>query len=221
MPSEPFDIHRAMDRIRERMQAYPKAAMFELAEEGYRSVFEMLLACIISIRTLDEVTLIRSRVLFAAARTPEQLDALEVEQIEALIRPSQFSERKARQMKEIAGLALRNYGGELPCEVEALTALPGVGIKCAHLALAIACGMPFIGVDAHVHRVVNRWGYIQTRSPEMTTRALEEVLPKEYWVEINQIGMPFGKHICTWRRPKCSTCPVESMCPRVGVTAHR
>jgi endonuclease-3 len=95
----------------------------------------------------------------------------------------------------------------------------GVGPKCANLALGIACGLPLIGVDIHVHRVTNRWGYVQTATPEKTMTALQEKLPRAYWVEINALLVPFGKHVCTGTRPKCSTCPLLEMCRQVGVTS--
>jgi endonuclease-3 len=89
------------------------------------------------------------------------------------------------------------------------------------LALGIACDRPFIGVDIHVHRVTNRWGYVAAPTPEATMLALEQVLPKKYWVEINKLLVPFGKHVCTGVAPKCSTCPLLEMCQQVGVTSHR
>jgi len=96
-----------------------------------------------------------------------------------------------------------------------------VGPKCANLVLGIACGAPRIGVDVHVHRVTNRWGYVAAPSPEATMRALEAVLPRKYHVEINELLVPFGKHVCTGRLPRCSTCPVLDYCRQVGVTEHR
>ncbi len=113
------------------------------------------------------------------------------------------------------------YGGELPCDETVLMSFSGVGIKCTNLALGVACGQSRISVDIHVHRVTNRWGYVQTSSPEKTTEALMEKLPHEYWIEINQLLVPFGKHICTGILPHCSTCPVQIMCGQVGVEKHR
>ena len=89
------------------------------------------------------------------------------------------------------------------------------------IGVGIACGRPFIGVDIHVHRVTNRWGYVATATPEKTMAALAVKLPRRYWVEINALLVPFGKHVCTGVRPKCSTCPVLEMCRQVGVTSHR
>ena len=97
----------------------------------------------------------------------------------------------------------------------------GVGPKCAHLALGIACGHRRVSVDVHVHRVSNRWGYIRAASPERTMEALERTLPDRWRIEINALLVPFGKHTWTGRLPKCSTCPALAYCRQVGVTAHR
>ncbi len=218
MAKRPFDIDIAIRRIRKAVEPFAKAAMFELAEDGFDSTFEQLVACIISIRTYDEVMLPTARKLFRRARTPEAMLKLTPNEIDALIRPSTFHERKARQIYEIARRAVEEYDGELPCDADVLMSFSGVGPKCANLVLGIACNQPFIGVDVHVHRVTNRWGYVHTRAPEKTMEALVEKLPRRYWIEINRLLVPFGKHICTGRLPKCSTCPVLDMCQQVGVT---
>ena len=119
------------------------------------------------------------------------------------------------------GAWCRNSAASLPCDFEVLTSFPRGRPKCANLVLGIACGQPQIAVDVHVHRVCNRWGYVRTTAPERTMAALEKKLPRRYWVEINELLVPFGKHICTGQRPRCSTCPVEEMCQQIGVTAHR
>lgn len=217
----PFRINTAIADIREAVRAYPKAAMFELRDQGYTSLYEQLVACILSIRTLDEVSLVTARRLFERARSPFALAALPVDEIETIIHPVSFHGIKAGQIRAIARITSEQYGGELPCDEQVLLGFSGVGIKCAHLALGIACGLPTISVDVHVHRVTNRWGYVDTKTPEQTTAALEQKLPREYWVEINSLLVPFGKHICTGRLPFCSTCPVLPMCRQVGVTRHR
>jgi endonuclease-3 len=217
----PFDIDVVVERVRAAIRPYPKAALFELAEEGYDSPFEQLLACIISIRTYDEMMIKLARHFFQTARTPAEVAALTPEQIDALITPSTFHEGKAPQIHAIARQVLEEYGGELPCDFDVLTSFRGVGAKCANLVLGIACGEQRVSVDVHVHRVTNRWGYVQTRAPEQTLAALEAKLPKQYWVEINRILVPFGKHICTGTRPRCSICPVLTMCRQVGVVNPR
>lgn len=218
---EPFDPDLAFARIAEAVRPYPMAALFELADEGFRSLFEQLLACIISIRTRDETTLLAARRLFALARTPAQLLALGPEPIDAAISPATFHEAKARQMHAIAAVVEASHSGELPCDRETLLSFQGVGPKCANLSLGIACGLPLISVDIHVHRVVNRWGYVQGKTPEQTLVALEGRLPPIYWIEINRLLVPFGKHVCTGQAPHCSSCPVFDMCQQRGVTTYR
>lgn len=217
----PFDIDLAVQRIRHAVRRFPKAAMFELAEEGFATPFEMLVACIISIRTRDETTVVCARRLFGFARTPEQMSRLTAVQIDAAIGASTFHEPKARQIREISRRILKEHQGDLPCRDDVLLSFQGVGPKCANLVLGIACGQARIGVDIHVHRVTNRWGYVRQATPERTMLALEEKLPQRYWVEINRLLVPFGKHVCTGRLPRCSTCPVLDMCRQVGVEAHR
>jgi endonuclease-3 len=216
-----FDIKGAVRRLREAVRPFPKAALFELAAAGHDSVFEQLAACIISIRTRDETTLPTARRLFARARTPAEVSRLPEAEIDDLIGGCTFHEPKARQILDIARRAVEEYGGALPCDGEVLQSFRGVGPKCANLVLGIACGQASIGVDVHVHRVTNRWGYVQTTTPEKTMAALQETLPRRYWVEINALLVPFGKHVCTGVRPKCSTCPLLEMCRQVGVTSHR
>ncbi|HKZ70252.1 MAG TPA: endonuclease III [Anaerolineales bacterium] len=217
MAKKPFDIELAMQRIEAAVRPFPKAAMFELFDEGFTSPFEQLVACIISIRTYDEVMLPTARRFFARARTPESISQLSPTEIGTLIRSSTFYERKAGQIHEIARRVSNDYDGALPCDREVLLSLPGVGPKCANLVLGLACGEPYIGVDIHVHRITNRWGYVAASTPERTTLALEAKLPRRFWVDSNRLLVPFGKHICVGQRPHCSTCPVLEMCQQVGV----
>jgi endonuclease-3 len=175
----------------------------------------------ISIRTRDETTLPVARRLFARAHTPEQVAALSRDELDRLIGASTFHEAKAGQMLAIAQRVVEEHGGNLPCDREVLLSFPGVGPKCAALVLGIACGQEWISVDVHVHRITNRWGYVRASTPEATMAALEATLPRRYWIEINRLLVPFGKHICTGTLPRCSTCPLLDMCQQVGVTAHR
>lgn len=217
----PFDIDVVVERVRLAVRSFPPAALFQLATEGYRSAFALLVACLISVRTRDEMTVVLARRLFARARTPKEMAELPPMEIDALIAQAAFHEAKAEQIAAIARRVVEDYAGELPCESEILRSFLGVGPKCANLALGIACGQPRVAVDVHVHRVTNRWGYVATRTPEQTMAVLEERLPRVYWLEINRILVPFGKHICTGQRPRCSSCPVLEFCLQVGVTRHR
>ena len=221
MTEERFDIDLVMERVAEAVRPFPKAAMFELAERGHDTPFEQLVGCILSIRTYDEVSLPVSLNLFARARTPEQMLTLEVAEIAAIIRRSSFAERKAAQIKAIAQTLVDEYDGRLPCDRDLILSFKGVGPKCANLALGIACNQAVISVDIHVHRITNRWGYVAANTPEKTMVALQDTLPKKHWIEINRLLVPFGKHICTASRPRCSTCPLAKMCQRLGVDSYR
>lgn len=217
----PFDIEQAVPLLRAAVEPYPRAAMFQLAAEGYGSLFEQLIACILSIRTYDEVSLPAAQRLFASARLPAEIAALPLDRLDELIQPCTFHEAKAAQIQTIARTVVADYADALPCDFAILTGFKGVGPKCANLALGIACGIPAISVDVHVHRVTNRWGYVATKTPEQTMAALQERLPQPYWVELNRLLVPFGKHICTGKRPRCPSCPLLPMCAQIGVTTTR
>jgi endonuclease-3 len=218
---KPYNIHAMLRRIRLEVKQFADAAMFDLADQGYATAFHQLVACIISVRTRDEVSLPTAIGLFKVAPTAEAVSRLGVSRIAQIIRPSTFYETKAHDIHALAKRVAEEYHGTLPCDFEVMTSFRGVGPKCANLTLGIACGATEISVDVHVDRVTNRWGYVQSSSPDATRLALEQKLPKKYWVEINRLLVPFGKHVCTGRLPKCSKCPVLEYCRQVGVTEHR
>jgi endonuclease-3 len=216
-----FEIDVVMDRVRAAVQPLPKAMLFELYDAGFESPFEILIACLISVRTRDETSLRMAQRLFAVARTPAAVAALDVNAIDALIDKCAFHLVKAEQIQTLAALLLEEHAGQLPCSFDVMTSYPGIGPKCANLALGIACGEPKIGVDIHVHRITNRWGYVSARTPEQSMRKLESALPTKYWLEINKLLVPFGKHICTPVAPRCSTCPVLDMCEQQNVLSSK
>ncbi len=216
-----FDIDEAFRRLRLALAGRPKAAMFELRDRGYGTPFEQLVASLISARTRDETTLVVGERLFAAARTPAAMAALPEDRLAALLTGATFPEPKARDIRALSRRILTEHGGTVPDTPDALMRFHGVGPKIAALTLAVGFGIPALAVDIHVHRVTNRWGYVAARTPERTMTALLAVLPRSYWIEINERLVPFGKGICTGVRPRCSTCPLRSMCARVGVAESR
>ena len=218
---KPHNLAVMLRRIRKATANYPKAAMFELAEQGFDKPFQQLIGCILSIRTRDEVSLPSALQLLKAAPTPEAMLKLSEAGIDKLIAAVAFHRPKAKQIRTIAQRTIDEFNGRLPCDFATLTSMPGVGPKCANLTLGIACGEPGISVDVHVHRVTNRWGLVQTRQPEQTMLALRERVPRPSWIELNALLVPFGKNICTGRLPKCSICPVVEYCQQIGVTEHR
>jgi endonuclease-3 len=153
-----FPVEDALERVRLALDPYPTPALFQLADEGFGDVFAVLVGCIISIRTLDEVLLPTARRLFALARTPQAMAALAPDEIAQAIAACTFPENKARQIHAIARRVVDEFGGALPCDFDTLTGFNGVGPKCAGLALGIACNEPRIAVDTHVHRVQEPMG---------------------------------------------------------------
>lgn len=220
-PAEPFDVDEVFRRLRVAVAGVPKAAMFELRDRGYGEPFDQLVGSLVSVRTRDEDTLPACLRLFEAARGPAELAALGEAGVEHRLAGVTFAGTKARDLVAIARAIVEEHGGVVPDTAERLMAFRGVGPKVAALTLAVGFGRPAIAVDIHVHRVANRWGYIAASTPERTAAALSAVLPERYWIEINERLVPFSKHVCTGAAPRCSACPLLSMCARIGVTHSR
>jgi endonuclease-3 len=198
-----------------------KVPVVTLAAEVSGDPFEVLVACILSLRTQDSTTAGAVRRLFARARTPEQLLALDDRELERLIYPVGFYKTKTKSLKELSRILVEKWSSKVPDEIDLLLELPGVGRKTANLVVTEAFGKPGICVDTHVHRITNRWGYVRTKTPEETETALRERLPARWWREINKLLVAFGQAICRPTSPRCSECPVASDCPRIGVRRSR
>jgi endonuclease III len=218
---EPFDIDEVFRRLRQAVAGVPKAAMFELRDRGHSSPFEQLVGSLISARTRDETTIEVCLRLFAVARTPASMAAIDEARLVRLLRGASFPVAKARDLIALSRQIVAEHGGQVPETLEELIVFRGVGPKIAALTLAVGFGRAAIAVDIHVHRITNRWGYVSTSTPKETMAALAAKLPEHYWVEINERLVPFGKSVCTGVRPRCSTCSLLAMCQQVGVTSHR
>jgi endonuclease-3 len=179
--------------------------------------FQHLIGTILSARCRDEVTDVVSRKLFERYPTAERLAAARPADVRRLIRSIGFYRMKAKYVIETARGLLREHGGKVPETLEELTAFPGVGRKVANCVLVYAFGKPAIAVDTHVHRVSNRLGWVRTKSPDQTERALEPILPQEHWLEINELLVAHGKATCRPGRPLCDQCPVLRDCLQRGV----
>lgn len=190
-------------------------------ERERRSPFHLLVSCIISLRTKDEVTNTASRRLFRLARTPRALANLEEAEIAEAIYPAGFYRTKAAQLKQLASLLCSEHGGKVPASEEDLLRLPGVGRKTTNLVLGLGFGVPAICVDTHVHRISNRLGMVSSTNPKQTEEQLQQRLPRDLWIPINDLLVTFGQNMCHPTSPRCSDCPLSDLCPRVGVTRHR
>lgn len=192
----------------------------DLAQKG-ASPYELLIAALLSARTLDTVTAVIAPRLFELARTPQQMIRLNVREIAKAIYGVAFAATKAKQILAISNLVIDKYGGRVPEDLEDLDELPGVGRKIANLVVTQVFGKPGICVDTHVHRICNRWGYVQTKTPDETELALREKLPRKYWIEINPLLVALGQNVCRPASPICSICPIYEFCERVGVKRQR
>jgi endonuclease-3 len=183
--------------------------------------FKVLVSTIISLRTRDEVTFAASRRLFSEASTPADVGALDRARLESLIYPAGFYRVKAGNILEICSILQSRHAGRVPHTIGELTALPGVGRKTANLVLGLGFGIPAICVDIHVHRITNRLGIVATGTPDATERSLAAIVPRRYWIAMNEWLVGFGQRVCTPQSPRCSECPLADECPRVGVTRSR
>jgi endonuclease-3 len=220
VPRGPFPVERVLARVREAVEAVETPSVTGVGETT-EDPFQVLVACVISLRTQDEVTDAAAARLFARAADPAGVLALSEDRIARLIYPAGFYRVKACQIRAICRRLLDAFGGRVPDDLDALLTLPGVGRKTANLVLAEGYGLPAICVDTHVHRIVNRWGYVRTRTPEQTEMRLRAKLPGRWWIPINRLLVQFGRTVCRPLSPRCSECPVAGACRRVGVTRSR
>ncbi len=183
--------------------------------------FKVLIATILSLRTRDDTTAVAAPRLFTVADTPQSMVKLSADEVAQLIYPVGFYRTKARDILAICQQLLTQHAGEVPADMNQLLALPGVGRKTANLVLAIGFGIPAICVDIHVHRICNRWGYLTTTTPEETEQVLRQALPSAFWIPINGLLVTLGQQICHPTSPRCSQCPLRTVCAQRGVTRHR
>jgi endonuclease-3 len=215
-----FDIHRAINILREEYCFWKTPAVTIVAQcDG--SPFKVLVSCIISLRTKDEVTAQASKRLFERADTPETMQSIPVDEVADLIYPAGFYRNKALQIVDISKRLMVEYGGSVPDEIDELLKFKGVGRKTANLVVTLGFGKPGICVDTHVHRICNRWGYVSTRSPDETEAILRKILPTEYWINSNDLLVAFGQNHCHPVSPCCSDCRLAEMCAKVGVGTSR
>lgn len=215
-----YDIDDMIHILRETSAQWRRPIVTEIAEIE-RNPYRILISTIISLRTKDEVTREASNRLFALADKPDTMAQLPIEEIEKALYPAGFYHNKARTIKEVSSTLGKKYGGKVPGTMEKLLTLKGVGRKTANLVLTLGYGIEGICVDTHVHHIVNRWGYVSTKTPNETEFALLEKLPRKYWIEFNDLLVSFGQNLCKPISPLCSQCPIHDYCKRVGVEIHR
>ncbi len=214
------EINRIVRTLQRTSRRWNPTAVGAVAQDS-RDPFRILVSCLISLRTKDEVTAEASARLFRLARTPRTMLTLSAARIARVIYPAGFYRTKARTIKQLCRALLEQHGGTVPDDLETLLTLKGVGRKTANLVITIGYGKPGICVDTHVHRISNRLGIVETKNPERTEFALRQVLPRQHWIAYNDLLVTFGQNVCKPISPLCSACPVNPLCSRIGVGKHR
>ncbi len=211
------DIHDIITILKQAIKKYkiPIVTQYALNE---RNPFHILISTILSLRTKDQTTAEASHRLLSLADTPQKIVKLDKNQIEKLIYPVGFYRVKAEIIKTICQRLIDEYKSIVPDDLDELLKLKGVGRKTANLVITLGYNKLGICVDVHVHRITNRWGYVQTKNPDATEKALREKLPKEYWIEINDILVTYGQNLCYPIKPVCSQCFISKYCDKMGVT---
>jgi endonuclease-3 len=217
--SREFNIVEGLKKLKKAVRKFRTPSVTVIAKKN--DPFAVLVSCIISLRTRDEVTELASTRLFALAKLPAELLELSNAKIEKAIYPAAFYRNKTKSLKELCQVLVKEYSGKVPDKLEQLLKLKGVGRKTANLTLILGHNKPGICVDIHVHRISNRWGYVKTKSPNETEMVLREILPKRFWKGYNDLLVSFGQNLCKPVSPFCSSCPVEDQCPKIGVNRSR
>ena len=207
--------------MRESTKNMERPAALRIIERYGNMPYLVLISCILSLRTKDTVSYPASCRLFDLAKTPQEMIQLKIDTIEQSIYSVGFYRQKAKQIFALSLLLLEKYDGCVPCTLEQLLLLPGVGRKTANLVLGYSFGIPAICVDVHVHRIANRWGIVATKTPFETEEALMRIVDKKYWIELNTLMVMWGQNICLPINPRCSLCPLQSMCAKIGVLTKK
>lgn len=194
-------------------------AIEKISEAQAEDPFQVLIATLLSARTQDATTLAASTRLFKVARTPQTMARLTVRQIERLIYPVSFYRHKAKHVKATCNILIGRFDGRVPATLEDLLTLPGVGRKTANLVLILAFkSLRNICVDTHVHRISNRLGWVRTRTPDETERALYAATDDRWWPYINLYLVTWGQNVCRPVYPRCGECVLADLCPRISVS---
>lgn len=194
-----------------------KSKVSMLGQFSKNSPFYVLISTVLSARNRDEMTLKATKKLFAKYKTPKQIAEAPLKKIEPLIKQSGFYKTKAKRIKEISKIILKKYKSKVPANFEDLLQLPGVGRKTAGCVMVYAFGKHAIPVDTHVHRISNRLGWVKTNTPEKTELALIKLIPRKYWLDVNEVLVIHGQTVCKPILPLCNECAVRNYCKRIGV----
>lgn len=209
MPPRPSE--KKIVRVLSRLTEHQGKTM--LARMGRGRPFRSLVATILSARVRDQVTETVVPEVLRRWPDPKSMARARPPEVEKVIRKIGLYRIKSRRLVEVAKTLVRDHGGKVPSDLDALVKLPGVGRKTAGCVVVYAFGGTALPVDTHVHRISNRLGWVKTKNPEATEAALHKVVPKKWWSQVNDLLVTHGKTVCKPQNPRCSDCPVARDCP--------
>lgn len=194
----------------EKLPRFTALRGLQMEEQG--DPFKILIGTILSSRTRDEKTTKVVNNLFRRFKNANELAEVDIDEIKTIIHSIGFYNVKAKRIKEVSQLIVKKFNGEVPDDIEDLLQLPGVGRKTANCVLVYGFNKPAIPVDVHVHRISNRLGLVNTRTPEKTEIELSHIISKKYWLEVNQTFVMYGQNICLPIKPNCRLCELKKIC---------
>lgn len=213
-----MEINKIIDILRSHYNSRERTTLNRMRG---KQPFKILIACLLSLRARDEATEKVAENLFKIADTPEKISKLSLRKLEKIIYSSGHYKKKARVLKSVSKELITRFNSKVPDDKEELLSIKGIGQKTANIVLNFAFGKACIPVDTHCHRVPNRLGWIKTKNADESEEKLKLIVPKKYWKEFNGIFVLFGREICAPISPKCSLCPVNMYCEKVGVEKSR
>jgi len=214
-----YHFKEIMEKLKDKYPSTEKTTLNRMRKKP--DAFKVLISCLLSLRARDENTEKVSKQLFEVANTPQEIIKLPIDKLEKLIYSSGHYKKKARTLQHVSNELITRFNSKVPDKKEDLLSIKGIGPKTANIVLAFAFNQQVLPIDVHCHRIPNRLGWINTKKPEQTEKELEKILPKEYWTDFNAIFVQFGRDICQPVSPKCSSCPINKYCKRIGVERSR
>ena len=211
-------VDSTLRRLGRAIRRWEEPAVEQIRDEKPEDAFRVLISTMLSAQTKDAVTHAASTRLFRVAPTVRRMAALSTARLQRLIYPVSFYRNKARHVRATCRRLIDQFGGRVPGRMDDLLTLPGVGRKTANLVLILSHGSrDNICVDTHVHRIANRLGWVRTRTPDQSEQALYRAIDRRWWPRVNLYLVTWGQHVCLPVYPRCSTCVLTTVCPRIGV----
>ena len=212
MPNSLKNIEKIIALLKDKVKNFENPVVSKIGDIQ-KDPFRVLVSCILSLRTQDKTTGAVALKLFEKAYTPEKINKLKLKELQKIIKPVNYYITKSKRIKEICKTIIKEYNGKVPDSFEELMEFKGVGRKTANIVMTYGFfKKDYIAIDTHCHRIPNRLGWIETKTPEKTEEEIKKILPKKHWQDFNDIFVMFGQNICKPIGPHCWECPINKYC---------